>query len=758
MTKIKEFVNKLVLLTYLRRHLVIFIFSIISLLLIFFNLNNSSMIFIQSEIIFLNTFFQVILLSITGFVITLLPCYPIFFIIFKNKNFNFLEKLSLTIIANLAFYILTGYIANYFGIPITGYFFFILILIIYFSLLFYIIIYEKRTRFTIFLKIEEFDADKQSFYESFSIFNYIKRRFPLIGLLIIIFLILLSIQYSVRFSYFYGTDAIYHVFMTKIINEVNYLPLDQYYGALGLHLFTALIHFFSGIDQLILAKYFSFYTFFVSGLIIYNILMRIFKNRNLAILGVFLIEFTSLGFSYIMYQFWPTSLATIQSLSIFFLLYSRLENLIKEKPPKKRKIFSNLAFTYIFIILIYISALFTHSLISTIYMVSFTFIFLLYFSRNYKRGIDLIILCVCFGIFFALFNITGISSHWVVVNILMLPWYFLVIAGIIGLLIILKFRSGIKFEKNKFKSVIWGHKYGYYRKIEDKFLFPLFFLFLIIFIIGFVIFNLNILDLNLSNIFAAIECFIVIFFGIWGLTLFQKKPRGKPLVLWFFGMVIVYLLALFLDIFVLHDFWSGRILLLFSPILIFGFISYLYKLIKLKSIIKLKIKIFILSVIVFMFFTQFSDQLLDIDNNQYSLHRREVYSLRWYSNYTSEVNLVISEFGNFYVIMYYEYPYEENNKSILANNLINFILDLSIFKPANHFYANGTNKLQQMKETLNTDIYLILDDNYLPFSEFDVNKRLSEEEMEEYYSMDYLNKICSSKSENGIDFPFYWVI
>ncbi|MFX0026992.1 MAG: hypothetical protein ACFE8M_11330 [Candidatus Hermodarchaeota archaeon] len=662
----------------------------------------------------------------------------------------------MTIIANLAFYILIGYIANYFGIAITGYFFFLLILIIYFSLILYIIIYEKRTKYIIFLKIEEFSANKQSFYESFSIFNYIKRRVSLIELLLIVFLILLSIQYSIRFSYFYGTDAIYHVFLTKIINEINYLPLDQYFGALGLHLFTALIHFFSGIDQLILAKYFSFYTLFVSGLIIYIILMRIFKNKNLAILGVFLIEFTSLGFSYMMYQFWPTVLATIQSLCIFFLLYSRLENFIKEKPPEKRIIFSNLTFTYTLIILIYISALFTHSLISTIYIVSFTFIFLVYFSRNYKRGIDLIILCACLGIFLALFNITGISSHWIIVDILMLPWYFLVIAGITGLLIILKFRSGIRFEKNKFKSVIWGHKYGYYRKIEGKFVFPLFFLFLIVFIIGFLIFNLNILDLNLSNVFAAIECFIIIFFGIWGLTLFQKKPRGKPLVLWFFGMAIIYLLALFLDILILHGFWSGRILILFSPILIFGFISYLYKLIKLNSI--KKIKIFMLSFIIFMFFTQFSDQLLDIDNIQYSLHRREVYSLRWYSNYTSEVNLVISEFGNFYVIMYYEYPYEENNKSILAYNLINFILDLAIFKPANHFYANGTNKLQQMKETLNTEIYLILDDNYLPFNEFDIKKRLSEEELEEYYRMNYLNKICSSKSENGIEFPFYWVI
>ena len=63
-----------------------------------------------------------------------------------------------------------------------------------------------------------------------------------------------------------------------------------------------------------------------------------------------------------------------------------------------------------------------------------------------------------------------------------------------------------------------------------------------------------------------------------------------------------------------------------------------------------------------------------------------------------------------------------------------------------------------MKESLNMEIYLILDDNYLAFTGFDVYERLTPEEMAQYYSMDYLNKVVSSKSENGIEFPFYWVI
>jgi hypothetical protein len=548
----------------------------------------------------------------------------------------------------------------------------------------------------------------------------------------------------------------YHVFITKLITSLNYLPVDQYFGAVGLHLFTALIHFFTGIDHLLLAKYFSFYTFFVSAGIIYNILRRIFKNRNLAILGVFLLEFTSLGFSNMMYQFWPTSLATIQSLFIFFLLYSRLENLIKEELPSKRDLSSNIIFTYIFIVLIFISALFTHSVIAMVYFGSFFFIFLIYFVRSYKRGIDFTILCLCLVVFVILVETTDIRAHWSGLNIFSLPWYFMAAAGIVGVLIILKLRGGISFDPDKFKSTISGHKHGYYKKIEDKILFPLFFSFLLLFLISFLVLNLNFFYITFSKLLILIETFTMIFFGIWGIFIFQKKPRGKILWLWLLGIGVLYAGALALDVFILSFTLSGRILLMISPVFIFGFISYVYKLIQVSTI--KKIKIFILGVVIFTFFAQFTDQLLDIDDIEYSLHRREVYSIQYYTNYTSDSNHLICEFGIPYVVMYYEYPFDENNKSIFVKDLFSYKMEpKGFFKPSDHFYANGTNKLQALKKQLNTDVYLLLDDNYLAFSGFEVYERLTEAEMASYYYMDYLNRIASCKSENGIVFPYYWV-
>lgn len=746
LNQLKIGLNKGILFFYTRRQITVFVLSLLALLMAFFNIIGISSI--------LNVFS-------TYFTVLFLPFYPLFFIIFRKKNFTFLERISLSIIANLTLYILSAYIGNFFGIPMTGYFFLLLTLVIYAGLLIYITIYQKMTNSTFFLRTIELKMNKQSFFEHFSIIDYFKRKISFNGILLIIFLLFLAVLEGVRFNYFYGTDAMWHVFMTKIINKVNYLPTEDYFGALGLHIFAAVFNFFSGLDQLIIAKYFSFYTFFVSGLIIYNISMRIFKDRNLAILSVFLLQISSLGFSGMMYEFWPTALATIQSLYIFFLLYWRLENFIKEKPPTKKKVFSNLLFTYIFIIFIFIGALFTHSLIATIYLVSFTFIFLIYFLKNYKRGFDFIILCICLGLFFALFNISGISAHWKLFNFFDLPWYLLGAAGIFGLIIILKLRAGIHFEKGRFKSVIQGNKYRYYKFTEDKLVFPVFFSFLLAVVILFIIANIDVFQVNFSKTLVFIETFTTMFFGIWGLILFQKKPRGKPITLWFLGLTIIYLGAFSLDIFVLHEFWSGRILLLFSPVAIIGFISYLYKLIKLNLTNSFKFKAFILIVVIFTLFAKYTDQILDIDDINYSLHKREVYALNWYTNYTSQQNFVICEFGIPYVILYFQYPFDEHNKSLSPKYDLNhyFIQEpKGYFKPSDHFYANGTNKLQQLKKNLNMDVYLILDNTYLAFSGFDVYERLSPGEMAQYYNMVYLNKVISSKSANGKEFPFYWVI
>ncbi|MFX1557162.1 MAG: hypothetical protein ACFFC9_07905, partial [Promethearchaeota archaeon] len=681
------------------------------------------------------------------------------FVILKKLDYNYLEKLSFTIISNLIFYILLGYLCSFIKIAITGFIYLIAILFLFSLQLFYILLLEFKKQKIVFFKMESKRINRDIFYHNFSIFKYLKKKVPLNATLIIIILFLLSILHGVRFSFFYGTDAMYHVFVSKFITELNYLPVERYFGALGLHIFAAVIHFFSGIDHILIAKYFSFYTFFASALIIYNILMRIFKNRNLAILGILFLETTSLGFSNMMYQFWPSSLATIQSLFIFFLLYSRLQKLVEVETPTKKDLFNHLIFSYILIIFTTISALFTHSLISMVFIVSYTFIFLIYFVKDFKRGVDFLILCVSISIFLLLYNFSDISLHWNLVDIIDLPWYLLLIGVLSGIVIIWRLRTSIQFRSGRFSSVIMGKTKKYYKRIEDKIIIPLLFIIVGIFSIGFIIVNLFFLNLVFSKVLVAIECFIMIYFGLWGLILFQKKPRGKMLFFWLVGLVIIYIGAFAIDIFIQHEFWSGRILLLFAPAIIFGFISYVYKLLKIRPLNIRKIKILILTIVIFMFFSQFSDQLLDIDDREYSLYNREVTAVQWYANYTSDVNFIICEFGWPYVLMYYDYPYEKGNASIQINEIFTFWQDpKGFFKPSDHIYENGTNKLQQLKVSKATDIYLILDDNYLTLQQWTIYERLTPQEMEQYYNMTYLNKILISRSETGIEVPYYWVI
>ena len=76
-----------------------------------------------SDIFLLALLFQILVIASTVFIVVALPTYPLYFIILEKKEFNSLEKLNFTIVSNLAFYILTGYLGYYLGIPITAPFF-----------------------------------------------------------------------------------------------------------------------------------------------------------------------------------------------------------------------------------------------------------------------------------------------------------------------------------------------------------------------------------------------------------------------------------------------------------------------------------------------------------------------------------------------------------------------------------------------------------------------------------------------------------
>ena len=122
-------------------------------------------------------------------------------------------------------------------------------------------------------------------------------------------------------------------------------------------------------------------------------------------------------------------------------------------------------------------------------------------------------------------------------------------------------------------------------------------------------------------------------------------------------------------------------------------------------------------------------------------------------------NLVFSEFGWGYVIEYYDFPFYDKDEAFQYNGSIYIIAtEIDLFPPDNHINENGTNILREFKKNYNSDVYIIFEDDYIIDKGFNLFGCLTPEEREQYYGLDYLNKICSSKTVFGKEVPLYWVI
>jgi len=753
--------NKFLFKSKARINIIIFIISLITVFIVFLKIIKINVILGIKPDSFLGllTFLAFILSTI--FIITLIPSYPLFFIVFKDKGFNFIEKLGLTIVFNLCFFILAGYFGFFFGIPLTALYFFVVVLVVYGSIVSYIIVQEYRIGSYYFLKSK--NSQKKLNYENFSFSTYLKRKIPSNGILLIVFLILICIYNVVRFQYFFGTDPWLHIFISKEIVEMGHLPLKEYYGSLGLPIFGAVIHFFSGINFILIPKWFIFYTILLSALLFYNILMRIFKNKNLSLFGVFILEFASIGFPYMMYQYWPAHLAIILSLTIFFLLYVRLQNFLKIERPTTKEVFTDMPFYYIIITLMFITAVFTHVLTSLIFIISFVWIFLIYFVKDYKRGFDLTLLCGLVGVFFV-FILFGLSAeHFYFLGRVEMPALSLalifVILGISGVLILTIWRlaDSMLFTTGNFSKTARGEVHSYYKTIEEKVIIPLTLSIIIVLSVFYYIGNLLVFNLPITSIFNGMQFFIFIAFALWGFIIFQKKPRGKLFLIWaiFFG---AFFASLFLiDTLTINKRYWVRILYMVPPLLVIGFISYIYKLIKMKSISNVRTKFFIFFIIGFALCTSFFHEH---ESAPYvSMNARQVGGAQWYSEHTDDKNVIVTEFGFNYMFYYYDYPYEENDRDLDGRDIHYFkdVQDNELFDPDKHI-DNGTNKLQELKEEYETDVIITLDDQYYLNKEWATYGYVSRAEQEEYYEMKYLNRIYSAKSEDGEENAYYWVI
>ena len=757
----KDKFKKILLFLNSRKHLIIFLISIVPLLFILFKIINLDLILGFSEIVFLDSIFHILVIISTIYTILFLPTYPVFFIIFKEKSFNFLEKLSLTIVMNSVFYILMGYIGYIIGIPLTRFFFFFSVVILFFLIIGYILLFEFKKNSYLFFRSKEISPMKKENLNLISLYNYLKNLISFKVVLLILFLFLICILNIVRVKNFIGTDPWLHILNSRIITDINILPLEGYHGTMGLNIFGAVINFFSGIDHILIPSYFVFYTFFVSGLIFYNICMRIFKNQNLALFGVFLLEFSSLGFSVMMVQYWPSGSALIKCLMIFFLFYVRLQNFTKLERPTKKGIFSNIFFDYVLITLIFISSVLTHDVTTLFFLLSFLWLYLIYFLRDYRRGFDFIFLCLL-AMLFIVFSIFGIGEghYWFLIP-LDISWYFLILSalggGLVLFIFIWKIQKSISFTNGKFATTIKGETNIHYKKIEDKIIIPLISSSLFLTLIILLIVNFVWMNMELINILYVIEIVMISSFAIWGLIVFQNKQRGKSLFIWGVGLLLFLLVGLIFNFLTLSNMIWQRILYLIPPIIVIGFISYIYKLIKLNSMRTFQKKFIVLFIVIFSLFTTYFYESKAFD--VFTIKEREINPIQWYSNRTSNKNVIITEVGWSHAFKYYGYLFDNTSEALHYDENFYFLkYDIDLFPPSNHYNESGVNILKEIKEIHDTDVFILFADEYIINKGFDLFGRLNEDELEEYYTLDYLNKICVSSTEDGREIPLYWVI
>ncbi|MHA2288132.1 MAG: hypothetical protein ACXABG_05035, partial [Promethearchaeota archaeon] len=127
--------------------------------------------------------------------------------------------------------------------------------------------------------------------------------------------------------------------------------------------------------------------------------------------------------------------------------------------------------------------------------------------------------------------------------------------------------------------------------------------------------------------------------------------------------------------------------------------------------------------------------------------------------YSSEISTIVGQNGWEHVFVYHNYPFDNLSYDLSFKEIHNFIpANDDLMHPNNHILSNGTNILSKMKKESGMNIYLLLSDNYLLSSGSSFFGQLTPEEIEQYYNLNYLNRIFSARSENGEALPIYWVI
>jgi len=762
--RLRYYINYITLFSGENSQIILFLLGIISII--------NSMINIYIPISYIQIFhvpligllLWIVNLILSFFMLTMIPLFPLFFIVFKKKGFYILKNLIITMTVNLSYYILIGVFGFYLNIPLNGAYFLYCSMILFFSIYGVNLLIKVKNHQEFNYKFKKIDNNRLNSTSHLFIFKFIKNRITTNGLLLIGFFVLMIVLDHVRRDIFIGTDPWLHISIIRFIVDYNYLPLDAYLGAMGLHVTWAVFHFFSNIEYILIPRIAIYLTYSLSSLILYQIFMRIFKNKNLAILGIYILAFSSLGFTYLMYQFWPSGLAYIFGLFVFYMLYERFQNFIRETPPNLKMIKKDMAFHYIIILMTFVSSYLTHSLVAMILLISYLWIYLIYFARDIRRGFDLIFLGCVFGVFLIFYMLNISSGHLSILKyITKLSWSIIIVlvAGLFIFLIAitLYLRRSLIFTKGRFEKMIFNNKSKFLTFLENKVIVELTFAFSIILTISFIIINSILFNYPLISALTTLEISYYILIGMWGLFIFQTSPKGKTLWLWAVGLALLLIGGFTFDALFMDLTNVSRIFYMSSLVIVVGFLSYIYKILKTRTFNMFKRKLLIIYVVISSLII--STLNLTDSINFFSINHRNIDGIQWYSQHSYQKSVILCEFGWNYAFVYFGYPFDNPEPEIPLMKLYYFIFgNMTYFRPSLHINENGINLLEALKQKYNTsNVIVIVSPRYLSKTrKFVFFEDLSRAEILQYYNLTYLDRILSVRDEHGNVNPYYFVI
>ncbi len=223
------------------------------------------------------------------------------------------------------------------------------------------------------------------------------------------------------------------------------------------------------------------------------------------------------------------------------------------------------------------------------------------------------------------------------------------------------FKKSLTFTDNSYKRLIFGEKTRFYTIFEKKIFIPLCIGIALISSLFYIMANFLFFNLDPTSMLVAFEITLYICVAVWGIFVFRHKPRGSILWLWTLILVALSVGGLLFDAFSSEIPLASRLLYMSSLALGIGFISHIYKLIKIGHISKIKNRLFLSFLIIISLYSSLFNVALGIDFM--SLDKQDVTGVQWYEQYSSNGSVIITEFGWNWALIYYGYPFESSQGS-----------------------------------------------------------------------------------------------